>query len=286
MAPRSRHDHSRAADQIRYAWNAARRSASARSSRRVAASSRSNGSSSIRPSRVLPRAGDRAVDEERRRGVRVAHVEDLRPVLLGQDPRAAGVDEQRRVPRRQEADRDGLLGIGQRRARDVEQLVAGLGAKAAQAHGARGPARGRAAPGRCTRRCRRARPGRSRRGSCARAAPPASAALRSGGGPTQSSAAAKRSARRRSQVPGRRHADEVDPLADADRVRLADERVELLAADRLAGLREVLAHARGELASSAPRRCRRACCAATARAAPRAWRARTARSRAWRRGGS
>ena len=46
---------------------------------------------------VLPGPGDRAIDEERRRRVRVAHVEDLRPVLLGQDPRAAGVDEQRGV---------------------------------------------------------------------------------------------------------------------------------------------------------------------------------------------
>jgi hypothetical protein len=50
-------------------------------------------------------------------------VEDLRPVLLGQDAGAAGVDEQARVPRAEEARRGGRGFVGARRAGHVEQVV-------------------------------------------------------------------------------------------------------------------------------------------------------------------
>src|SRR4051795_1738231 len=58
---------------------------------------------------VLPGAGDGAVDREGRERLRCAGVEDLRPVRLGQDAGAAGVDEQARVPRAEEARRRGCV---------------------------------------------------------------------------------------------------------------------------------------------------------------------------------
>jgi hypothetical protein len=84
------------------------------------------------PAHVARGACDGAVDEKRRRRVRVARAADPGPVLLGQDLRAARVDEQRGVPRRQEADRRRRLRVRQRRARHVEQFVTGLAAKPPQ----------------------------------------------------------------------------------------------------------------------------------------------------------
>src|SRR6188472_3628129 len=52
---------------------------------------------------VAPSPRHRAVDEEGRERVRVAHAEDPRAMLLGQNAGAACVDEERRVPRRQVA---------------------------------------------------------------------------------------------------------------------------------------------------------------------------------------
>ena len=54
------------------------------------------------------------------------------PVLLGQDLRPAGVDEQGRVPDRQKARRRRGLGLGKRQAREVDELLAVLGAEPAQ----------------------------------------------------------------------------------------------------------------------------------------------------------
>ncbi len=229
-----------------YAWKAARRSASARSSRRVAASSRSKRLELDPAVAVLPGSGHRTVDEERRRRLRVAHVKDLRAMLLGQDPRPAGVDEQRRVPGRQEADRRRLLGIGQRAACDVEQLVAVLGPEAAQAHAVedRGQlTRRQARVGDDVATRRRAEAGEVAPDELSRGVDRAELRRRAdpvlGGGEEVGAAALPRSRGR--------DADEVDPLADAEGVRLADERVELVAPDRLAGLGEMITHARGEL---------------------------------------
>ena len=66
--------------------------------------------------------------------MRRLHVEDALTVRLGEDEGAARVDEQRRVPGRQEPHGCGRLGVGQRCAREVEELVAGLVAEAAQLH--------------------------------------------------------------------------------------------------------------------------------------------------------
>ena len=80
---------------------------------------------------MAPGAGDGAVDEERRQRLRQLGVEDPRAVVLADDQRAAGVDQQRGVPGRQEARRSGDV-AGQRRSREVEQLGAVLGGEAAQ----------------------------------------------------------------------------------------------------------------------------------------------------------
>ena len=69
------------------------------------------GPATIRPSRRDHAAGDGAVDEVRPDRERVLGAEDPRPVLLGQEAGPAGVDEQDRVPVRQEADRRGRVGI-------------------------------------------------------------------------------------------------------------------------------------------------------------------------------
>ena len=79
-----------------------------------------------------PRAGDGAVDEEGRDRLRHLRREDPRPMLLGKDTRPPRMDEEHGVPRRQEAHRRRRLGVGQRRAREVEELAARLVAEAAQ----------------------------------------------------------------------------------------------------------------------------------------------------------
>ena len=80
--------------------------------------------------RRTPRSGDGAVDEERADRLRHPRREDPRPVLLGEHARATRVDEEDGVPGREEAHRCGRLGIRQRRAREVEELAAGLVAEA------------------------------------------------------------------------------------------------------------------------------------------------------------
>src|SRR5918994_6203078 len=72
---------------------------------------------------VPPRAGDLAVDQEGRERVRRLDAEDLWPVLLGEDAGAARVDEQRRVPGRQEPRRRRRLGVRQQPPRNVEQQL-------------------------------------------------------------------------------------------------------------------------------------------------------------------
>ena len=86
-------------------------------------------------------------------------------VALGEDLGAARVGEQDRVPRPQQADGRRRLGVGQRRAREVDQLLAVLGGEAAQPQALerrRDGARRRRRP---SWRSRRAWPGRSRPGS-------------------------------------------------------------------------------------------------------------------------
>jgi hypothetical protein len=50
-------------------------------------------------------------------------MEDLRPVLLGEEAAAAGVDEQARVPGAEEARRGGRVRVGPWRAGNVEEVV-------------------------------------------------------------------------------------------------------------------------------------------------------------------
>ena len=80
---------------------------------------------------MSPAARDDAVDEEGLRDVAVLRDHRL-AVLLRQDARAVGEREQHVVPLRQEADRRGRVGRGERRALEVEQLAAVLVAEAAQ----------------------------------------------------------------------------------------------------------------------------------------------------------
>ena len=85
---------------------------------------------------------------------------------LGEHARPVGPCEQHVVPLRQEANRRGRLGVGQRRARDVEELAALLVAEAAQRlepleRALRSPARASCS----TRRCRGATTARTPRGS-------------------------------------------------------------------------------------------------------------------------
>ena len=115
-----------------------------------------------------PGAGDLTVDQERVDRVRRLRVEDEGPVLLRQDLRPARMDEERRVPDRQEARRRRRVGIRERRAREVEELSRSrrgtAGARSARAPGRpsrRAPPRSRRSPS-----CGR---GRSRPGSDERA---------------------------------------------------------------------------------------------------------------------
>ena len=92
------------------------------------------------PLLVAPRAGDLAVDEERVHGVGGPRVEDAWAVALREDPRAPRVDEQRRVPHRQEAHRSRRVRVGQRGAREVDELLALLVLEPPQLESARAPA--------------------------------------------------------------------------------------------------------------------------------------------------
>ena len=105
---------------------AASRSPSARSSRIAAAGRRSKGSARKPLAVQPPRARDLAVDEERRRRLRVLRVEDQRAEALGEQAGAAGVHEQRRVPGRQQPHRRGRVRGGSGAPGDVEQLAAVL----------------------------------------------------------------------------------------------------------------------------------------------------------------
>jgi hypothetical protein len=82
--------------------------------------------------RVAPAAGDPAVDEERRQRLRRLRVEEDRSKSLGQDARAAGVDEQHRVPRAQEAHRGRRVRVRDGCAGQVDQRAARLVAEAAR----------------------------------------------------------------------------------------------------------------------------------------------------------
>ena len=107
-------------------WTRTSRSASSRSSERVLRGNGSNGSSLRRRLRLRPldppRAGDRAVDEERGERVRRLRREDPRPEALGQHLRPPRVHEQRRVPRGQEADGRRRVLLWQGCAWEVDQL--------------------------------------------------------------------------------------------------------------------------------------------------------------------
>ena len=117
---------------------------------------------------VAPDTRDRSVDEKRAHRVRSLGREHERTVLLGKDPASARMNEQRRVPRRQEANGSGRLRIRERRPRKVEELLSLLVAKTPQASCAR--ARDRAMPSRpsTSSRCRSSTQVRIRRDTAAR----------------------------------------------------------------------------------------------------------------------
>ena len=79
-----------------------------------------------RPVADPPRPGEEAVHEQR------VAVDDPRRVIVAEDPRAVGVREQRVVVDREEARRRGGVRVGQRRAREVEQLAPAIVAERAQ----------------------------------------------------------------------------------------------------------------------------------------------------------
>ena len=116
-------------------------SASSRSARVVARSRRWNGSRSIRPSsyRHVPATAPSTRNVGTDCGVFVWKI--ARPVGLGEDQRAPDVDEQRRVPGREEA--RPAPGVGRRsgRARDVDERRRRPRRRSAAAPGARRPAR-------------------------------------------------------------------------------------------------------------------------------------------------
>ena len=210
-----------------------------RPSRLTAASSFANGSTAIRLPSSLPGAGDAAVDEERVHRLRRLDAEDTGAVLLRKDLRAAGMDEQRRVPGREEADRGRRLGVGQRQPRQVDELAARLVAKARAAR-----ARPSAADDRLD---RQARPvgdlRRRRRPEAAQVA--ADELARRLGRASSSGSGADPVLGEREQVgpaalpgPRRRHADEVEPDAHPVRPRRAEagDLLHLLARQRLAAL--------------------------------------------------
>ena len=64
--------------------------------------------------------------------MRCLRVEDERSIRLGQDQRSAGVNEEGRIPRRQEADRRRRVRVRQGRIRQVQKLTASLVAHTAQ----------------------------------------------------------------------------------------------------------------------------------------------------------
>ena len=185
----------------RQAWKASSASRSRSTARSSRAVSSSNGSRTIRPSLSDHAPGDDAVDEVRPHGERVLRREDARPVLLRQQPGPSRVDQQVRIPVRQEPH-------GRRACRDP---AAGRRAgPPAGRHPRRGSdRRSRLACGLLGGRDRDPGPGcdvlatprvRTRAGTPARCAPGRRPRWRSAG-PTQSSARARRSARRRSHVP-------------------------------------------------------------------------------------
>ena len=61
---------------------------------------------------ITPGAGDSAIDQEGWHRMRRLGVEDEGPVRLRQDLGAPGVDQQRRIPRREEADGRRRRGTG------------------------------------------------------------------------------------------------------------------------------------------------------------------------------
>src|SRR5215204_6864251 len=77
-----------------------------------------------------PGTCDLAVEEQRVDRVRRLDVEDLGAMLLREDLRMPGMDEECRVPDRQEARRRGCVGIRERRAGQVDELLAVLAAEA------------------------------------------------------------------------------------------------------------------------------------------------------------
>src|SRR4029453_2803887 len=84
------------------------------------------------PALVAPGARHLPVQQKRVERVRRLRVEDQRPVLLGKDPGAARVDEQRGVPDGQEPRRRRRFGLRERRTRQVDELFPGLVPEAPQ----------------------------------------------------------------------------------------------------------------------------------------------------------
>ena len=162
---------------------------------------------------VAPGTGDGAVDEERADRLRHLRREDARPVLLGEHARPTNVDEEDAVPGRQEPNRCGNVGWRERRAREVEELAAGLVAEAPQPQASERRVEVARLASRPTARCRRATPARTRRDTgerggrvpCPRRRPPARPSV---------SASWNRCARRSLPCSRRRHADEVEPRPD------------------------------------------------------------------------
>src|SRR6266576_3879407 len=76
------------------------------------------------PAVITPRAGHRSVDEEGVDRLRPLRVEDTVAELLGQDLGPPGVDQQRGIPDRQEANGGRGLRVGQRGIVRVQQATA------------------------------------------------------------------------------------------------------------------------------------------------------------------
>ena len=114
---------------------------------------------------VAPGTGHGAVDEERADRLRHPRREDARPVLLGEHAGPTYVDEQDGVPGRQEPNRRRSVGWRERRAREVEELAAGLVAEAPEPQPSERRAEVARLQSRPTARCRRATRGRTRPGT-------------------------------------------------------------------------------------------------------------------------
>src|SRR5438132_12301373 len=82
----------------------------------------------------LPGPGNRTLDEEHGERLRSLVVEDPTPVSLRKDLGAPRVNEQGGVPRLQETDRRGRVGVREYRAGQVEQLLPLLVPEAPQRH--------------------------------------------------------------------------------------------------------------------------------------------------------